>query len=131
MNKNNTKPMVQIANPIYDVVFKYPMTNKKVANLLWKYDNRKVSDRRRRGETRCTYPKDDRRSKPYFKKISQYSNQFEIRSPLPLAHATHGRVLLPTSHFRLPGRAVRYLPAPPQTRTSGFPAYGSSDLRLR
>jgi hypothetical protein len=25
-----------------------------------------------------------------------------------------------------PGRAVRYLPAPPQTRTSGFPAYGSS-----
>jgi|GEM_PF-3076959 len=34
MNKNNTKPMVQIANPIYDVVFKYPMTNKKVANLL-------------------------------------------------------------------------------------------------
>jgi len=26
----------------------------------------------------------------------------------------------------LPGRAVRYLPAPPQTRTSGFPAYGSS-----
>ncbi len=27
-----------------------------------------------------------------------------------------------------PGRAVRYLPAPPQTRTSGFPAYGSSDI---
>ena len=26
-----------------------------------------------------------------------------------------------------PGRADRYLPAPPQTRTSGFPAYGSSD----
>jgi hypothetical protein len=25
-----------------------------------------------------------------------------------------------------PGRAVRYLPAPPQIRTSGFPAYGSS-----
>jgi len=29
-----------------------------------------------------------------------------------------------------PGRAVRHLPAPPQTRTSGFPAYGSSDLRF-
>lgn len=28
----------------------------------------------------------------------------------------------------LPGRAVRYLPAPPQTRTSGFPAYGSSKI---
>ena len=27
-----------------------------------------------------------------------------------------------------PGRAVRYLPAPPQTRTSGFPAYGSSKI---
>jgi hypothetical protein len=27
-----------------------------------------------------------------------------------------------------PGRAVCYLPAPPQTRTSGFPAYGSSVL---
>jgi hypothetical protein len=27
-----------------------------------------------------------------------------------------------------PGRAVRHLPAPPQTRTSGFPAYGSSKI---
>jgi hypothetical protein len=26
----------------------------------------------------------------------------------------------------VPGRAVRCLPAPPQIRTSGFPAYGSS-----
>jgi len=30
--------------------------------------------------------------------------------------------------IKLPGRAVRYLPAPPQTRTSGFPAYGSSKI---
>jgi hypothetical protein len=30
------------------------------------------------------------------------------------------------AHFDLPGRAVRCLPAPAQTRTSGFPAYGSS-----
>ena len=32
------------------------------------------------------------------------------------------------NHLKIdfPGRAVRYLPAPPQTRTSGFPAYGSS-----
>ncbi len=29
-----------------------------------------------------------------------------------------------------PGRAVRYLPAPPQIRTSGFPAYGSSNSRV-
>ncbi len=27
---------------------------------------------------------------------------------------------------KIPGRAVRYLPAPPQSRTSGFPASGSS-----
>ncbi|HKJ30969.1 MAG TPA: hypothetical protein VKA34_04035, partial [Balneolales bacterium] len=29
-------------------------------------------------------------------------------------------------HRILPGRAVRCLPAPPQIRTSRFPAYGSS-----
>jgi hypothetical protein len=28
--------------------------------------------------------------------------------------------------FLFPGRAGRYRPTPPQTRTSGFPAYGSS-----
>ncbi|HKJ30394.1 MAG TPA: hypothetical protein VKA34_01145, partial [Balneolales bacterium] len=28
----------------------------------------------------------------------------------------------------LPGRAVRCLPAPPQIRTSRFPAYGSSAI---
>ncbi|HKJ33359.1 MAG TPA: hypothetical protein VKA34_16100, partial [Balneolales bacterium] len=30
------------------------------------------------------------------------------------------------SHDSFPGRAVRCLPAPPQIRTSRFPAYGSS-----
>jgi hypothetical protein len=35
------------------------------------------------------------------------------------------RKLILTSKF--PGRADRYLPAPPQTRTSRFPASGSSD----
>jgi len=29
-----------------------------------------------------------------------------------------------------PGRAGRYLPAPPQIRTSGFPASGSSEVRF-
>jgi len=42
------------------------------------------------------------------------------------------RIRLEIHHLKIrlnvmiPGRAVRYLPAPPQTRTSGFPAYGSS-----
>ncbi|MVT10054.1 recombinase family protein [Chitinophaga tropicalis] len=27
---------------------------------------------------------------------------------------------------KIPGRAVRYLPAPPQSRASSFPAHGSS-----
>ena len=31
-----------------------------------------------------------------------------------------------TFHRVIPGRAGRYLPAPPQIRTSGFPASGSS-----
>ncbi|MEM9338913.1 MAG: hypothetical protein AAGA66_09310 [Bacteroidota bacterium] len=29
---------------------------------------------------------------------------------------------------KVPSRAVRYLPAPSQIRTSGFPAYGSSQI---
>ncbi len=35
-------------------------------------------------------------------------------------------MLLKHLKSKIPGRATRYLIAPPQTRTSGFPAYGSS-----
>lgn len=36
------------------------------------------------------------------------------------------RCVMRDARKNFPGRAVRYLPAPPQIRTSGFPASGSS-----